>query len=69
VSAFGVRPEFDIANVTTLAMDDSAPGNINAAAAAKSLFQTDSIALRMTLRAAFAMRAQGHVQVINNTSW
>jgi hypothetical protein len=45
-------------------------GSLNVVAApTRSLWQTDTIALRMILRASWVMRASGHVQVINDVVW
>jgi hypothetical protein len=35
----------------------------------RSMFQTDSLALRMLLRAAWGMRASGHAAWTTNVNW
>jgi hypothetical protein len=73
VSGFGSTPEFSVSKVAVLHMEDSTPADIvsggTAAVPARSLFQIDSLGLRMTLNAAFGMRATGHTQYITTTSW
>jgi hypothetical protein len=75
-SGFDFAPEFTTSTTALMHFDDTTPIDIGTpgtpptvAAPAKSLFQTEAIALRMRLRAAWAMRAQGHVQLIQNASW
>ena len=69
VSAFDATPEFDVRDQLAIHMDDTAPANpIMGGQPVKSLWQVDSVALRMRLRAAFAMRAP-HVAVVNGATW
>ena len=75
VSAFGSAPEFTVVPAAAIVhMEDTSPtqitgGTPSPAVPVKSLFQVDSIGLRMVLRASFGMRAPGHVQVINGCTW
>jgi hypothetical protein len=74
VSAFGTTPEFEIAPYATLHFEDATPTDIvppggPAAVPVKSMFQTDNVSLRMTLAASWALRASGHVQVVNSVTW
>jgi Phage capsid family len=68
VSGFGSVAEFRTTKVAALAMD-TAPVDISAAPAVKSLFQVDGIAQIMQLWAAWGLRAVGHVQWVQNTTW
>jgi hypothetical protein len=76
VSGYGSTPEFSTSTATVLHEEDTNPANIGSAgtppivaAPSRSLFQTDAIALRMLLRASWAMRAAGHVQYITGATW
>jgi len=70
VSAFDAVPEFDTADQMAIHMDDTAPANpIMSGQPMKSLWQVDSIALRMRVKASWGMRASGHVQVVNSCTW
>jgi hypothetical protein len=69
VSGFFFAPEYVITDATALHEEDTTPGNISGSTPVRSLFQTDALALKMTLRAAFGMRAQGHAQVVNGCTW
>jgi hypothetical protein len=73
VSAFGTAPEFETVTQPLFHYEDTTPQDITGgtpspAVPVRSLFQTDSIALRMTLRAAWGMRAP-HVAVVNGATW
>jgi hypothetical protein len=73
VSAFGTAPEFETVTQPLFHYEDTAPTDITGgtpspAVPVRSLFQTDSIALRMTLRAAWGMRAP-HVAFVSGTTW
>jgi hypothetical protein len=60
---------FDVADVGTLHMEDTTPGDISGGSTpVKSLFQTDTLALRMILRGDWAMRAP-HVAYMTGVSW
>jgi hypothetical protein len=74
VSAFGAAPEFETVTQPIFHYDDTAPANpIMTGVPVRSLFQTDSIALRMTLRAAWGMRTATpnpvHVAYMASVSW
>jgi hypothetical protein len=76
VSGFGAEPEFRVSKASVLHFEDTAPANITTpgvpaavAAPSRSLWQIDSIALAMTLRAAWGMRAAGHVSWIADAAW
>jgi hypothetical protein len=74
VSGFSSAPEFSVSKVSVLHFEDTAPTDITGgtpspATPVKSLWQMDALGLRMTLSAAFGMRAAGHAQVITATSW
>jgi len=69
---FDSRPEFSVSTAGTLHMEDVAPQPIVDGGAmaqpVRSMFQTDSLALRMLLRASWAMRAP-HAAWTTNTNW
>lgn len=75
VSAFGANPKITASMQTAIHMDDAATalaatGTPNTVSApARSLFQTDTIALKLILDAAWALRAAGRVQVITDATW
>ncbi len=69
-------PIFDISNTAVLHMEDTAPDPIGTsgvpnvvAAPARSLFQTDSVAIRMKLPVTWAMVRTGMVDGINAVAW
>jgi HK97 family phage major capsid protein len=66
VSAFGAAPEFETGTESLLHYEDTAP--VDFGTPSKSLFQIDSMALKMVLRAAWGLRAP-HVAVINSATW
>lgn len=72
-TATGDMPEFDVSEQATLHMSD-APGEIVTAAGTvndpiRSMFQTNSIALRMVMNLTWKMRRSGMVAWIDGTSW
>ncbi len=76
VTATGDVPEFEVSNSATLHMEDTTPaqlgtaGTPNAVAApVQSMFQTDQIAIRMTLDVSWAMRRAGMVSFIDAATW
>jgi HK97 family phage major capsid protein len=76
VSVAGDQPMFDVSDQATLHMEDSVPLAIGTAgspatvaAPVRSLFQTDSIALRMLLPMNWAMRRTGVVSVTTGVTW
>jgi hypothetical protein len=71
VTGFDSVPEFNVSRAGTLHMEDDLPRHIVDGAPAtpvRSLFQTDSLALKMLLRASWAMRAP-HVAWTTNVNW
>jgi HK97 family phage prohead protease/HK97 family phage major capsid protein len=72
-TATGDTPQFDVSEQTTLHMSDtplelvSAGGTV--ADPTRSMFQTNSLALRMILPITWKMRRSGMVQWIDGTSW
>jgi hypothetical protein len=74
VSGFDPIPTFNTSDTATLNFEDTSPQDITGgtpspATSVKSLWQADSLSLRMFLRCAFGMRAKGHVQWIQSVSW
>jgi len=77
VSAFSPTPEFDVVDTPSIHFEDTAPQNITGgtpspAVPVRSLFQVDSIGLRLKLRAAWGMRMPStnpHVAYITGTTW
>lgn len=72
-TATGDTPEFDVSEQATLHMSD-APGEIVSAAGSvsdpiRSMFQTNSLALRMVLPLTWKMRRSGMIQYIDSVSW
>lgn len=72
-TATGDTPEFDVSDQATLHMSD-APGELVTAAGTvndpmRSLYQTNSLALRMILPITWKMRRSGMVQWIDTTTW
>lgn len=72
-TATGDTPEFDVSEQATIHMSD-APAEIVAANGTvadpiRSMFQTNSLALRMVLPITWKMRRTGMVQWIDGTSW
>jgi HK97 family phage major capsid protein len=73
VSAFDPVPEFDTTTSAVFHYEDTAPTDITGgtpspAVPVRSLFQTDSIALRMLLKIHFGMRAP-HIAYIQGVTW
>ncbi len=74
VSAFDPVPEFRASSEATIHEDTAAlaiatSSPLSHAAPVRNLFQTDTVSLRMILRASFGMRASGHVQFISSVTW
>ena len=64
-------PQFEISNAAAIHLEDTTPKDIVAGTPAtpvKSMFQTDSIALRMMLWATWGMRAP-HVSFMQGVAW
>jgi HK97 family phage major capsid protein len=75
-TATGDSPRFAISNEATLHEEDTTPlalgatGSPNVVAAPmRSLFQTDSVAIRLTLYVTWVMRRTGMVQTIASVGW
>ena len=76
VSISGDTPRFEISDQATLHMEDTSPQNIGSAgtppvvaAPVQSMFQTDSLALRLILPMNWAMRRQGVVAWVAGVTW
>ena len=76
VSINGDTPRFEISDQATLHMEDTSPVNIGTggtppvvAAPVQSMFQTDSLALRLILPMNWAMRRQGVVAWVAGVTW
>lgn len=75
MSATGDVPRFDVSSQTVLHMEDAAPAQIASAGAVptggsvRSMFQTDSLALRMIMDVSWAMRRAGTVIVRTGITW
>lgn len=75
-TATGDEPRFDVSDQATLHMEDTTPAQIGTAgtpnvvaAPVRSMFQTDSIALRMILDMNWAMRRAGAVAFVTGVTW
>ncbi len=72
-SATGDDPRFDVSDQAVLHMEDTAPQQIGVSGSAtnpiRSMFQTDSIALRMMLDVNWAMRRTGVVAWVSGVTW
>jgi HK97 family phage major capsid protein/HK97 family phage prohead protease len=75
-SATGDEPRFDVSDTATLHLDDTTPlaigtaGSPNTVAApVRSLFQTDTIAIRMMLDVNWAMRRTGVIAWTTSVTW
>jgi HK97 family phage major capsid protein/HK97 family phage prohead protease len=75
-SLTGDEPRFELSDVATLHMEDTTPLNISSpgtpntvAAPVQSMFQTDSIALRMILPMNWIMRRSGLVAWLTGCTW
>jgi HK97 family phage major capsid protein len=76
VSVSGDEPEFTVSDQATLHMDDTTPlaigtaGSPNTVAApVRSLFQTDTVGIRMILPLNWALRRSGVVSVTSSVTW
>jgi hypothetical protein len=73
VSAADVAPRFSLSSEATLHMDSAATdigsGGIAAGGVVKSMWQTDSLALKMILEISWAMRAPGSVAHMSSVLW
>lgn len=74
-TATGDAPEFDVSEQATIHMEDTTPLEIvsgtgpTTADPVRSLWQTNSVAIRMLMDVSWKMRRGGMVQWINGTSW
>jgi len=75
-AATGDEPRFDVSDQATLHMEDTTPLAISAtgtpntvAAPVRSLFQTDSLGLRMILDLNWTMRRSGMVAFVTGVTW
>lgn len=70
VSGFGSTPQFTVSRDAALHFDDTAPADpIMGGVPVHSMYQVDGLALRMTLRAAWGLRAPGHAQWLTGATW
>jgi hypothetical protein len=76
VTATGDTPRFAVSTEATIHEEDTTPlaiGTVGSpatvAAPARSLFQTDSVAIRMSLYVTWIMRRTGMVQTIASVGW
>jgi hypothetical protein len=75
-SAFAGLPEVTTSREAAIHMEDSAPAAIGTAgspntvaAPVRSMFQTDSVAIRMVQRCTWVSRASGMVQLVEDVTW
>ncbi len=75
-TATGDEPRFEVSDQAVLHMEDTAPAQISAAdtpnvvaAPIRSMFQTDSLALRMIMDLNWAMRRAGMVAFVQGVTW
>ena len=75
-AAVDPEPKFDISKDAVVHAEDAAPlaigtaGSPNTVAApTRSLFQTDTIAVRLVLRVAWGLRAAGAVSFTSAVTW
>jgi len=76
VSVSGDNPRFEVSDTATLHMEDTTPLNIGTAgspatvaAPVQSMFQTDTLALRMILPMNWAMRRTSMVTWVASVTW
>jgi hypothetical protein len=74
VSRFSSVPEFRVGPDASIHFEDTSPqditgGSPSPAVPVRSMFQTDSIALKMDMFASWGLRAAGHAQWIAATTW
>jgi HK97 family phage prohead protease/HK97 family phage major capsid protein len=71
----GEAPRFEISDQATLHMEDTAPADLvtgspgTVASPQRSLFQTDSLALRMIMPLNWVQRRAGTIAWVNNVTW
>jgi hypothetical protein len=75
VSGFDPIPEFEITDTTALHMEVDTPLPLatgtgpTVATPIRALWDTNCSAVKMILQCSWAMRATGHVQIINSCNW
>jgi hypothetical protein len=69
VSGFGSTPEFDMTEGSVVHMEDTSPGAVVASSPTRSLWQTECVGLKATLKGSWAMRTPGHVAFVSGTNW
>jgi hypothetical protein len=74
VSGFSAVPTFRVADQASYHAEDTSPQDITGgtpspAVSVKSLFQTNSIGLKMDFHAAWGLRAAGHTQYLTGATW
>jgi hypothetical protein len=70
VSGFSPVPEFRVSDQAIYHAEDTAPADpIMSGTPVKSLWQTDALALKMDLWAAYGLRAAGHAQFTSPVTW
>jgi hypothetical protein len=74
VSGFSSTPEFRVSNQAIYHAEDTAPtditgGSPSSASPVRSLYQTDALALKMNLWAAWGLRAANHTAWITGATW
>jgi hypothetical protein len=73
VFGFSQIPEFEVSRHSALHMEDTSPAALNTggvtASPIRSLWQTATVAMRMSLRVAWSVRATGLVQVLTGANW
>jgi len=66
-------PQFSMSNTATLHMEDTAPlpivDGVTAADPTRSLFQTDTVAIKMRLPVTWAMTRAGQVTALSGVAW
>jgi len=68
VVGFDPTPEFFVSKAGALHFEDATPSTATLASPTRSMFQTDSLALKMIVRASWAMRAP-HAAWLTNVNW
>lgn len=74
VTATGNVPRFDVSDQATITLEDTTPlpivdGSSTPAPNTRSLWQTDSMAVRMILEVNWAMRRTGMIQYVTTLGW
>jgi hypothetical protein len=69
-SGFNSAPEFRASDQSSFHFDDTAPADpVMGGQPVKSMFQTESVALKMGVFASWGLRAAGHCQFVSGTTW